>query len=78
MKVVDYLENGLTPILPDLPPSGKCSTSGTRFSFGPMILIAWLGASRQRGNDTPTRPVRELLGAYSVERRADKILSKLR
>ncbi len=79
LKVVDYLENGLTPIVPDLPSYREVLDERHALFFradDPDSLARRLDGVDQRTADPAA--VRELLDTFSVERRAQKILARLR
>jgi len=78
LKVVDYLENGLLPIVPDLPSYRDVLDDRHAFFFradDPESLARCLDRAGERRPDPVA--IDELLTAYSVDRRAEKILAHL-
>jgi glycosyltransferase involved in cell wall biosynthesis len=78
LKVVDYLEGGLTPIVPALPSYQEVLDTRHAVFFrpdDPDSLASGLDRAGERAAD-PTA-VRELCERFSVERRAARILARL-
>ncbi|MGE0551871.1 MAG: glycosyltransferase [Gemmatimonadales bacterium] len=78
MKVVDYLEAGLTPIVPEIPSYREVLDERHAIFFrpdDPSSLAAALDGAQGRRADP--RAVAELAERYAVDRRADAIVSRL-
>jgi len=78
MKVVDYMENGLTPIVPDIPSYREVMDERHAMFFrsdDPDSLAQCLDGAGGRIADLSA--TQELLARYSVDRRAAKVIAKL-
>ncbi len=78
MKVVDYIENGVTPIVPDIPSYRDVFDERHVIFYrpdDPVDLARTLDAAA--GHVYDPAAIRELCERYSLERRAEKILARL-
>jgi hypothetical protein len=78
MKVVDYLESGLTPIVPDTPAYRDVFDDRHVIYYppdGPQQLAEVLDSCESRVRDQSV--LRDFCAAHSIERRAQTILTRL-
>ena len=78
MKVVDYLESGLTPIVPDTPAYRDVFEERHVIYYppdGPQQLAKVLDSCESRVRDPSV--LRDFCAAHSIERRAQTILTRL-
>ncbi len=78
MKVVDYMENGLTPIIPDIPSFREVMDERHALFFrsdDPASLARCLDGAG--GHIADLAAARELFDRYSVDRRAERVIAKL-